>query len=93
MGQAAPADQVVLRNLGQCCEKSNLGWTVHLPPCGHRLKTAPNSVLALHFSTNSGGQLIREKVDHIVNFRSSQANYRRALSVEPIDFIWKLTGQ
>ena len=37
----------------------------------NRQKTARKSVLALHFSTNFGGQLIREKANHIVNFRSS----------------------
>lgn len=36
MDQAAPADQVVLRNFGECREEPNLGGSVHLPArCHH----------------------------------------------------------
>ncbi len=37
----------------QRCEEPDLGRAVHLSSCSHRQKTARNSVLALHFSTNS----------------------------------------
>ena len=71
MDQAAPADQVVLWHLSERSEEPDMGRVVHLSTRGHREKAARYSMLPLHLVTNSGGQHIREKANHIACFRGS----------------------
>ena len=65
MDQAAPADQVVHRHVDQCRKEPDMGCLVHLPAGSDHEKEAGSSVFALHFSTDSGGQLVREKAHFI----------------------------
>jgi hypothetical protein len=53
MDQAAPADQVVHRDIGQCGKEPDMGCFVHLSTGGNHEKETRHFVFALHFSTDS----------------------------------------
>ena len=65
MGQAALADKDILRNINKRGEKSDLGCIEHLSLGGNHQEKARHLMPALHFSTNTGGQFVREKAHSI----------------------------
>ena len=65
MGQATLADKDILRNINKRGEKSDLGCIEHLSLGGNRQEKTRYIVPALHFSTNTGGQFVREKAHSI----------------------------
>ena len=65
MGQTTPADQDILRNINKRGEKSDLGCFEYLFVSGDRQEKTRYLMPALHFSTNTGGQFVREKAHSI----------------------------
>ena len=65
MGQTAPADKDILRYINKRGEKSDLGCIEYLSVNSDRQKETRHLVPALHFSTNTGGQFVREKAHSI----------------------------
>ena len=76
MDQTAPADQIVHRHISQCGKEPDMGCPVHIPSCGDRKKETRRRLFALHFFTDSGGQLVREKANFFTGFGGSQAKSR-----------------
>lgn len=73
--QAAPADQVLLWNVGQCRQDPDLGGSVHLPACGHPEKTASSVLQSAYPAADPGGQSLREKAHRATGSRRNKANY------------------
>jgi hypothetical protein len=91
MDQAAPTNQVIYRHVGQCSKEPDMGFPVRLPFGGNHEKEGGHSVFALHFSTDSRGQLVREKAHFIAGCGGSQAKFRHS-SMQPAELIQLLTG-